>query len=104
MKKFFLILLGNILIAQTFAEEAAKKVSAFAKAPWCHMPCGKIHAIVWSTLLGTIALQIAMLLILPRVKKLKKWQKYTLYGILTVASLATAAYILPPYLKDGFVI
>jgi len=27
-----------------------------------------------------------------------------IYGTLTVASLATAAYILPPYLQDGFVI
>jgi len=64
----------------------------------------KIHLIVWGTILGTIGLQIVLLYFLPRMKKLKKWQKYTLYGILTVASFAAAAYILPQYLKDGFII
>jgi|GEM_PF-3790068 len=104
MKKIFLLLCTSPLSLPIFSEAVAKDVSPFASAPWCSMPCGKIHAIVWSTLLGTIVLQIALLIILPRLKKLKKWQRYTLYGILTVASLAIAAYILPPYLQDGFVI
>lgn len=91
------------LSLNTFAE-INKNISPFANAPWCKLPCVKIHLIVWGTILGTIGLQIILLYLLPRMKKMKKWQKYTLYGILTAVSLAAAAYILPPYLKDGFVI
>lgn len=106
MKKSLYALSGLVVSSILYAEEkiAEPILGAFAKAPWCSMPCGKIHAIVWSTLLGTIALQIALLLLLPRLKKLKKWQKYTIYGVLTAASIAIAAYILPQYLQDGFVI
>lgn len=86
-----------------FAQEGAQAFP-FANAPWCKLPCVRIHLIVWGTILGTIGLQIIMLYLLPRMNKLKKWQKYTIYGILTVSTLATAAYILPPYLQDGFVI
>lgn len=104
MKKYIIPLLSPSLAVFGAGSTPPKPVSGFANAPWCHMPCGKIHLIIWSALLGTIALQIAMLVLLPRMKKLKKWQKYTLYGVLTVASLAVAVYIVPPYLKDGFVI
>jgi hypothetical protein len=102
MKYTLLLILSTL--TNSFAEEVGKQVSPFANAPWCKLPCVKIHLIVWGTILGTIGLQIILLYLLPRMPKLKKWQKYTVYGILTVASLATAAYILPPYLQDGFVI
>ncbi len=102
MKKY--IPLFILTAASLFAEESTKTASPFANAPWCKLPCVKIHLIVWGTILGTIGLQIVLLYLLPRMKKMKKWQKYALYGILTVASLAAAAYIVPPYLKDGFVI
>jgi lipid-binding SYLF domain-containing protein len=89
---------------QTFAADVVDKTKPFANAPWCKLPCVKIHLIVWGTILGTIGLQIVLLYLLPKMKKMNKWQKYTLYGILTVASFAAAAYILPQYLKDGFII
>ncbi|MEI6711459.1 MAG: hypothetical protein WCK88_04645 [bacterium] len=104
MKKYIIPLLSSATMAAFAKGIPTRKMSGFGNAPWCHMPCGRIQLIIWSTLLGTIALQVVMLLLLPRMKKLKKWQKYTLYGIITVASIATAARILPPYLQDGFVI
>lgn len=103
MKKY-IPLFASTVAASALAINATDKSKPFANAPWCHLPCAKIHLIVWGTILGTIGLQILLLIVLPRIKKVKKWQKYTIYGVLTVASLAAAVYILPPYLKDGFVI
>ena len=77
MKKYIIFVFFNSFAA--FAEEAAKQASPFVNAPWCKLPCVRIHLIVWGTILGTIGLQIVLLYLLPRMKKLKKWQKYTLY-------------------------
>lgn len=103
MNKYLFSFLSPLSMS-VFAAEANKPILPFANAPWCKLPCLKIHLIVWGTLFGAIGLQILMLYLLPRIKKMKKWQKYTLYSIVTLASLAVAMYILPPYLKDGFVI
>lgn len=37
-------------------------------------------------------------------KKLPKKYKWIIYGIVTFITVALAMYIVPPYLKDGFVI
>lgn len=87
MKKYIPLLLAGIATVSTFAANVVNKTKPFADAPWCKLPCVKIHLIVWGTILGTIGLQIILLYLLPRMKKLKKWQKYSLYGILTAVSI-----------------
>jgi len=104
MKKIFSLFLSFSFFISAFAEDIAQNTQPFKNAPWCSMPCGRIHLIVWLTLLGTIGLQILMLVLFPKMKKLKKRYKWTIYGVVTLASIAVAAYILPPYLQDGFVI
>jgi hypothetical protein len=45
-----------------------------------------------------------MLFAFHKMKKLPKKYKWIIYGIVTFITVALAMYIVPPYLKDGFVI
>jgi len=49
MKKYSILLLSTL--TAVFAEEVANQALPFANAPWCKLPCMKIHLIVWGTVL-----------------------------------------------------
>lgn len=104
MKKSFYSLLSFLLLVPVFAAKITPNSDPFKDAPWCHMSCNPIRATVIGTLLGTIGLQLLMLFVFRKMKKLKKKYIWIIYGIITLASIAAVAYVLPPYLKDGFVI
>jgi len=104
MKKYFFSLLSLLLLLPVFAENIIPNSDPFKDAPWCQMSCNPIRALVIGTLIGTIGLQILMLFVFRKTKKLKKKYIWIIYGIITLASIAAVAYVLPPYLKDGFVI
>ena len=104
MKKYLYSLLSFLVLIPVFAENVQSNTNPFKNAPWCHLPCDRIRLIVIGTLLGTIGLQILMLVLFQKTHKLKKKYKWIIYAIVTLVSLTAAAYILPPYLKDGFVI
>ncbi len=104
MKKYIYSVISFLLVIPVFAENDKPNTNPFKDAPWCHLPCDRIRIIVIGTLLGTIGLQILMLFIFRKTKKLKKKYIWIIYGVVTLASIAVVASILPQYLRDGFAI